>query len=167
MPSPTGVVTQPSCAMRLAMGSLAATAASVHKGCLADAGKRQVGILVPHPKQSHDNHLRYLPVRRLGQAFQQRHARFVRLTIWLACLPTSVPVSCHASPGRACMYVLWYWVLTSLPFAREVARRPLARMHAGCKLTLLPLPSSLVLQLTCICLRRRSCCAPMLPAAAR
>jgi hypothetical protein len=130
MPSPTGVVTQPFLRHAFGHGEPCSHSSECAQGM--PGGRRKETSRYPrttHPKQSHDNHLRYLPVRRLGQAFQQRHARFVRLTIWLACLPTSVPVSCHASPGKG-MQVCTMVLGPHKPSFLLRGRPPPTRSHA-------------------------------------
>lgn len=133
MPSPTGVVTQPSCAMRLAMGNLAAQQRA--QGMPGRRRKETKGILVPHTKQSHDNHLR--SCTRLGQPFQQRPRQIVRLTILLTHI---VPVSCKP---RQSMHVRTMVLDPHKPSFCSSRRSHACRMQADAF-------ASHVLQLTCM-----------------
>jgi len=96
----------------------------VHKGCLADARKRQVGIPVPHTKQSHDHHLRYYctPLGQPPNAAPDVEA--IRLThiILVSCKPRQARMDGYYGTGSS-------QALLESPAVH-------GRTHARCKLTL-------------------------------
>jgi hypothetical protein len=103
------------------------------------------------PKQSHDHHLRFLYIR--GWASPSNNARAPDVRLNHLAYPHLLGVMQAASPGKACMYVLWYWIVTSL-FARVAARTHACGSMQADAFCLPPMSYN---SLACL---RRSCCAP-------